>query len=81
MTRIEAQAQTARAACSTNAVVELTGGATAQTVTIAAAANDSGPISLNYAAGVALTLDVSTASSGCTTAPANVNVLVQYRMQ
>jgi hypothetical protein len=37
--------------------------------------------SQNYAAGSALQVLVQTAASGCTTNPADANVVVQYRMQ
>jgi len=50
-------------------------------VTISAAANDSGSISQNYAAGATLTLSVQTAAAGCGTSPADANVTIQYRMQ
>jgi hypothetical protein len=81
VTRVQVQAKTAPAGCATNAVVRLSDGATNQDVTIAAAANDSGAITKNYPAGAALTVAVQTAASGCTTAPADANVVVQYRMQ
>jgi len=48
---------------------------------ISAAANDSGAISQNYAAGSSLQVLVQTAAAGCTTSPADANVTVQYRMQ
>src|SRR6266478_1462643 len=49
---------------------------------LAAAANDSGAISQNYAAGASLIVSVQTAAAGCTTSPADANVVtVQYRMQ
>jgi len=81
VTRVQAQAKTAPAGCTTNAVVRLTDGTTPVNVTIAAAANDSGAIAQNYASGAALTLSVQTAAAGCTTAPADANVTIQYRMQ
>jgi hypothetical protein len=81
VTRVQAQAITAPSGCSTNAVVRVTDGTTPVNVTVSAAANDSGAITQNYAAGAALTIGVSTAASGCGTSPANVNVEVQYRMQ
>lgn len=81
VTRVQAQAITAPSGCSTNAVVRVTDGTSPINVTLSAAANDSGAITQNYAAGAALTISVSTAASGCTTSPANVNVEVQYRMQ
>ena len=81
VTRVEAQAKTAPAGCTTNAVVRLTDGTTPVNVTLSAAANSSGAITQNYAAGAALTIAVSTAAAGCTTSPADVNVTVQYKMQ
>jgi hypothetical protein len=53
----------------------------ANNITIAAAANDSGAMAQNYAAGASLTIAVQTAAAGCTTSPADANVIVQYRMQ
>ncbi len=81
VTRVQAQAITAPSGCTTNAVVRVTDGTTPVNVTVSAAANDSGAITQNYAAGAALTIGVSTAAAGCTTSPASVNVEVQYRMQ
>jgi len=81
VTRLQVQAKTAPAGCSTSAVVRLTDGTTPINVTVAAAANDSGSIAQNYAAAAALTVAVQTAASGCSTSPADVNVIIQYRMQ
>jgi hypothetical protein len=81
VTRIQAQAKTAPAGCTTNAVVRVTDGTTPVNVTIGAAANDSGAIAQNYAAGAAVTIGVQTSAAGCTTSPADVNIIVQYRMQ
>jgi hypothetical protein len=81
VTRVQVQAKTAPAACSTNAIVRLTDGTSPINVTIATAANDSGPITQNYAAGSALTISVQTAAAGCTTSPADANAVIQYRMQ
>jgi len=81
VTRVQAQAKTAPAGCTTNAVVRLSDGTTSVNLTIAAAANDSGAISQNYAAGATLTLGVQTAAAGCTTSPADANAVIQYRMQ
>ncbi len=81
VTRLQAQAQTAPAGCTTNAVVQLTDGASPLGLAIAAAAADSGPISQNYSAGASLALSVSTAAAGCTINPANLTIIVQYRMQ
>jgi len=81
ITRVQAQAKTAPSGCSTNAIVRLTDGTTPVNLTVAAATNDSGAISQNYGAGAALTVAVQTAAAGCTTSPADANVVVQYRMQ
>ena len=81
ITRVQVQAKTAPSACTTNAIVQLTNGTAPVNVTISAAANDSGAIAQNYAAGAALTVAVQTAAAGCTTSPADANVIVQYRMQ
>ncbi|HUL16951.1 MAG TPA: hypothetical protein VLV88_13215 [Terriglobales bacterium] len=81
VTRVQVQAKTAPSACSTNAIVRLTDGTTNQDVTINAAANDSGAIAKNYAAGASLTVSVQTAAAGCATAPADANVIVQFKMQ
>jgi len=81
VTRVQVQAKAAPSGCATNAVVRLTDGTTAQDVTISAAANDSGAITKNYAAGAVLTLSVQTAAAGCATAPADANAVVQFKMQ
>src|SRR5467141_918851 len=81
VTRLQAQAKTAPSGCTTNAIVRLTDGTTPVNLTVAAAANDSGAIAQNYAAGASLTIAVQTAAAGCTTSPADANVVVQYRMQ
>jgi hypothetical protein len=81
VTRVQVQAKTAPSGCSTNAAVRLTDGAAPVNVTVSAAANDSGTITQNYAAAAALTIAVQTAASGCSTSPADVNVIIQYRMQ
>ncbi len=81
ITRVQVQAKTAPAGCTTNAIVRLTDGTTPVNVSISAAANDSGAISQNYPAGSSLQVLVQTAAAGCTTSPADANVTVQYRMQ
>jgi hypothetical protein len=79
--RVQVQAKTAPAGCTTNAVVQLTNGTTPVDVAVAAAANDSGAITQNYAAGSTITVGVQTAAAGCARSPADANVVVQYRMQ
>jgi hypothetical protein len=81
VTRLQVQAKTAPAGCTTNAVVRVTDGAAPVNLTISAAANDSGAIAQSYAARAAVQVLVQTAAAGCTTSPADANVVVQYRMQ
>jgi hypothetical protein len=81
VTRLQAQAKTAPAGCTTNSVIRLTDGTTPVNLTIAAAANDSGAITQNYAAGATLTVSVQTAATGCATSPADANAVIQYKMQ
>jgi len=81
VTRLQAQAKTAPAGCTTNAAIRLTDGTTAVNLTVSGAANDSGALTQNYAAGATLTLSVQTAAAGCTTSPADTNAVVQYKMQ
>src|ERR1700676_3365646 len=81
VTRVQAQAKTAPVSCSPNAIVRLTNGTVPVNLTITAAANDTGAITQNYAAGSVLTLSVQVAAAGCASSPADVNVTIQYRMQ
>jgi hypothetical protein len=81
VTRVQVQAKTAPAGCATNSVIRLTDGTTPVNLTIAAAANDSGAITQNYAAGATLTVSVQTAAAGCATSPADANAVIQYKMQ
>jgi hypothetical protein len=79
--RVQVRLKTAPATCSPNAVVRLSDGTINQDVTLSAAANDSGAISVNFAAAAVLTIAVQTAAAGCGTSPADANVIVQYKMQ
>jgi hypothetical protein len=81
VTRIQVYLQTAPDGCDTNAVVQIGDGTPDGTnaLTLAAAANDSGPLAVNYAAGVPISVVVSTRAVGCDTRPQNANVLVQYK--
>ncbi|MGA2961835.1 MAG: DNRLRE domain-containing protein [Candidatus Korobacteraceae bacterium] len=65
--------------CRTNAVIEISDGTTAQALTIQGSENDSGTLSLNYAAGVPITLSISTPAQCFGVGwPLLGNVLVQY---
>jgi hypothetical protein len=81
ITRVQVQAKTAPSGCTINALVRLSDGTTPVNLAISAGANDSGAITQNYAAGATLTVTVQTAAAGCTTAPADANAVIQYKMQ
>jgi hypothetical protein len=80
LTRIQATAQTAPVGCATGALLIVTDGTGPGTsiLTLSALIGDSGPLTLNYAAGAPMFL-LSVPGTGCTTLPANVNVIVQYK--
>jgi hypothetical protein len=81
VTRIQVGLGTAPLGCSTNAVVQITDGTPAgtKTITLTAAANDSGPLAVNYAAGTPILVGLGIRAVGCGTKPQNANVLVQYK--
>ena len=81
MTRIQVSLHTAPTGCNTNAVVQVSDGTPAgtKTLTLTAAAGDSGPLAVNYSAGTVLTVGISTKAAGCNTRPQDANVLVQYK--
>lgn len=81
VTRVQAQLATPPSGCSTNPVLRLSDGSSNVNLTLTAAANDSGAISQNYAAGAVLTLTVQTPASGCATSPGDANVVAQFKMQ
>jgi hypothetical protein len=81
LTRIQVYLQAAPSGCNTNAVVQISDGTPAgtKTLTLTAAANDSGPLAVNYTAGTPISVGVISRSVGCSTAPKDANVLVQYK--
>jgi hypothetical protein len=80
VTRIQAELAVPPQGCSTNAVLTISNGVSSQSLAITGASNDSGPLSLSYAAGSSMSLRVSTAAHNCRgTVPAEANVVVQYR--
>jgi len=83
VTRIQAQAAFPPLSCISNGVISLSDGTPAgtKTLTVTGAANDSGPITVNYPAGAILTVSVSAAASECSRSPLFVNVVVQYKAQ
>ena len=81
VTRVQAQAKTAPAGCSTSAVIRITDGKNTVSLKISASDNDSGAIEEAFFASTPLTVGIQTAAIGCTVAPADVNVVIQYKMQ
>lgn len=81
VTRIQVSLGTAPLGCHTNAVIQVSDGSAARTktLTLTAAANDSGPLALDYSAGTPILVGVSIRAAGCGTKPQNANVLVQYK--
>lgn len=83
VTRVQLVLGTAGAGCSTQGTVSLTDGTNSVTLTTSngTAIYDSGPVSQNFAAGANLDIRIATPAAGCSTAPQDANVAVQYRMQ
>jgi hypothetical protein len=81
VTRIQVSLGTAPLGCTTNAVIQISDGTAARTktLTLTAAANDSGPLAVNYSAATPILVGVSVRAVGCGTRPQNANVLVQYK--
>jgi hypothetical protein len=67
-------------ACSVNMALQVSDGTPSgtQSLVISNAENDSGPLALDYAAGVSLRVSVIPAS-GCHDDPGSINVDVQYQ--
>ncbi len=66
--------------CFINTRVRLTDGTTAEVLTVNRAHEDSGSLTINYAARTPLSSHVSRAAAcGVGVAPADANVLVQYK--
>jgi len=83
VTRLQLVLGTAGAGCTTQSTVSVTDGTSPITLTTVngTAIYDSGAVSQNYAAAANLDIKIATAASGCTTAPQNANISVEYRMQ
>jgi YVTN family beta-propeller protein len=82
VTRIQVQLGDAPIGCKVNGILRISDGTPTgtHTLTINAAANDSGSLAINYAAGIPITEAVSTGAQ-CTVPPLAANVLVQYKAQ
>ena len=81
ITRVTVSMPTAPVGCTTSPVAGVNGGASA-TVTLANGLfQDDSTFSVNLAAGAAFNIGLATAGAGCATAPADMSVVVQYKMQ
>jgi hypothetical protein len=75
---MEADAVVPPSGCTNNILLQVSDGTAAGTKRLALAdENDSGPISVNYAAGSTLRLSV-VPPSGCVTPASSINVVIQY---
>lgn len=85
ITRVEIQCLTTPVGCTQDASIRVTNGSNPIDTLLTSGsgpAYDSGAVSAAYAAGATVTISiVQAAIAGGGTAPANVNVVVQYRMQ
>jgi len=83
VTRIQVQMANAPAGCSVNARIRLSDGTTETTLTLNNASEDSGPLALDFAAGVELVLRVNREATcqGSGNMPKDANVIVQYKVQ
>ena len=81
VTRIQVQVVIPPFGCTRNAILKVSDGTPTgtQTLTITAAANDSGPIAVNFAARVPIAVSVSTAASCSGQEPLLANMVVQYK--
>jgi hypothetical protein len=81
VTRIQLATQTSPVGCAANAVVGITDltAPNTRTLTIDAAVKDTGPIAVDYAAGAPIYVGVFGAAAACGSAPADANVVVQYK--
>ncbi len=83
ITRIQIQVKSASAGCTTSAVIRVGDNlSNNQDTTLGSTVvTDSGPIVRSFPTSGSLIIRIVTPASGCTTNPADANVLVQYRMQ
>jgi hypothetical protein len=83
VTRIQVRLEFAPSGCATNAVLTISDGTVGgtQTLTVAGADNDSGPLLLNYAAAMPITFSLSTTAKSCKSYPLSANAVVQYKAQ
>ena len=80
VTRVQLQMADSPKKCTVGAQVRVSDGATSTVLTVDSVSEDSGPVSLNFAAGVPIAVEVSRPAK-CENKPIDANVLVQYRAQ
>ena len=80
VSRVQALVGLSAQSCAIKPVIRISNGAASRTLVLSSAANDSGTFSLSFAAGMQITLSVSTAAAGCgSVTPGLANVVVQYQ--
>ena len=80
LTRLQLQLGAAPSGCRREAVVSISDGTPAgtRTITIAGATTDSGALSIDYSAGIPVTIGVSV-TAACSRPPVRANVVAQYK--
>jgi hypothetical protein len=74
---VQAQLEFTGQHCSVNPVISVSNGATSITLPLAILANDTGPVNAAFAAGIPITVSVSS-TAACVLVPSWANVVVQY---
>jgi len=77
VTRVQAQLELPGQNCSVNPVITLSNGTASVVLSLPTLANDTGPVDTNFAAGIPITVSVSSPAA-CLLAPSWANVVVQY---
>jgi hypothetical protein len=74
---VQAQLEFPGQHCSVNPVITVSNGTASVTLSLAALANDTGPVSTGFVAGIPITVSVSSPAA-CALIPSWANVVVQY---
>jgi hypothetical protein len=80
VTRVQLQMAEAPKRCTAGAQVRVSDGATSTVLVVDSVSEDSGALSLSFAAGVPIAVEV-VRPARCENKPIDANVLVQYRAQ
>jgi hypothetical protein len=77
VTRVQAQLESPGQTCRVNPAITVSNGTARVTLSLTTLANDTGPVSTSFVAGIPITLSVSSLAA-CLLAPSWANVVVQY---